>query len=402
MPHKLVFIVNTAAFFVSHRLPIALEAKRRGYQVELITGRAASASMDATAASTLAESGIPHTQIGFESAGVNPVTEAWSILQIVRHLRRIRPDIVHCTTPKGIMYGGIAAQLAAVPSLVLAQSGMGYAYTSTGKTSLLRGFLKSIISRMARIAYGHRNVHVVVQNNDDRLSLINAGRVRPEKVTLIPGSGVHLGDYVGADIGAKQPIILFPARMLIDKGIVECVDVARRLKISAPEWQFMLAGTADHANPSCIAPAQMEAWHAEGAVNWLGYVTDMPPLYAKASIVCLPSYREGMPKALLEAAAAGCAVVTTDTVGCREAIIPGQTGDLVAVRDVEALYTCLLALIRDEERRIAYAKAGRALAIEKFGIDAVVEATLAIYDAAVGSAFNAADRDGHPHVHSPE
>jgi glycosyltransferase involved in cell wall biosynthesis len=381
MPHKLVFIVNTAAFFVSHRLPIALEAKRRGYHVELITGQAGSVAMDAAAASLLADSDIPHTQVGFTSAGVNPVTEAWSIFQMVRHLRRIRPDVLHCTTPKGIMYGGLAARLAGIPSLVLAQSGMGYAFTSTGKVNLLRGVLKSIISRMARVAYGHRNVRVIVQNHDDRLSLINAGYISPEKVTLIPGSGVNLPDYVGADIDAKQPIILFPARMLIDKGVMECVDAARRLKAAAPEWQFILAGTADHANPSCIAPAQMEAWHAEGAVNWLGYVPDMPPLYAKASIVCLPSYREGMPKALLEAAAAGCAVVTTDTIGCREAIIPGQTGDLVPVRDSDALYVCLLALISDKERQVRYANAGRALATQKFGIDAVVDATLRVYQA---------------------
>jgi glycosyltransferase involved in cell wall biosynthesis len=379
MATTLVFIVNTAAFFISHRLPIALEAKRRGYHVELITGRVGSVAMDVTAASILAESGIPHTQVGFTSAGINPVTEAWSIFQMIRHLRRIRPDILHCTTPKGIMYGGLAARLAGIPKLVLAQSGMGYAFTSTGKVSVLRGALKSIISRMARIAYGHPNVHVIVQNNDDRRSLISARYVSAEKVTLIPGSGVNLQDYVGADIHAKQPIILFPARMLIDKGVMECVDAARRLKVSAPEWQFMLAGTADHANPSCVAPAQMKAWHAEGVVNWLGYVSDMPPLYAMASVVCLPSYREGMPKALLEAAAAGCAVVTTDTIGCREAIISGQTGDLVAVRDSDALYACLLALIRDEKRRIRYAKAGRALAIEKFGIEAVVEATLSVY-----------------------
>jgi glycosyltransferase involved in cell wall biosynthesis len=391
MSKTLVFIVNTAAFFVSHRLPIALEAMRRGYHVELITGRAGSAAMDAAAAAALADSGITHTEVGFTSAGMNPVTEALSIVQLVHSLRRIRPDILHCTTPKGIMYGGLAARLAGVPSLVLAQSGMGYAFTSTGKVSLLRGVLKSIITHLARIAYGHPNMRVIVQNHDDRQSLVEAGYASPAQITLIPGSGVNLPDYIGADIGAKQPVILFPARMLIDKGVVECVEAATRLKAVAPHWKFILAGTADHANPSCIDPAQMKIWHGEGVINWLGYVSDMLPLYARAAIVCLPSYREGMPKALLEAAAAGCAVVTTDTVGCREAIIPGQTGDLVPVRDSDALCTALLGLITDEARRVRYAKAGRALAIERYGIEAVVEATWAVYQSVLGGPINSAD-----------
>jgi glycosyltransferase involved in cell wall biosynthesis len=393
MPITLVFVVNTAAFFISHRLPIALEAKRRGYHVELITGQAGSAEMDATAASTLSEAGIPHTQVGFTSAGVNPFTEAWSIFRLVRSLHHIKPDILHCTTPKGIVYGGLAARFARIPALVLAQSGMGYAYTSTGKTSLLRSVLKSIISRLARIAYAHPNIRVIVQNCDDQESLIKSGNICKEKVTLIPGSGIKLQDYTEANIEAKKNLILFPARMLLDKGVVECIDAARRLKQVVPEWQFVLAGTADHANPSCVSPKQMQAWHAEGIINWLGYVSDMLPLYAEASIVCLPSYREGMPKALLEAAAAGCAVVTTDTVGCREAIIPRKTGDLVPIRDSDALYHSLLALVKDKERRVDYARAGRALAIKKFGIDAVVEKTLTVYQAALTGSFNSVDQE---------
>ena len=196
-----------------------------------------------------------------------------------------------------------------------------------------------------------------------------------------------------AKIDEKLPFILFPARMLIDKGVIECVEAARRLKNTAPHWQFVLAGTADDANPSCIAPSQMKAWHDEGAIKWLGYVSDMTTLYVQASIVCLPSYREGMPKSLLKAAAAGCAIVTTDTTGCRETIIQGQTGDLVLVRNSEALYLARFALTHDIERRERNGEVGRRLAIERFGIDAVVVATLAIYDSTIASASNRGDTE---------
>lgn len=379
MAKTLVFVVNTAGFFISHRLPIALAAQRQGYRVELISGQTGSAEMEGGAAATLAAAGIVHRQVGFTSAGVNPLREGLAVLAMVRALRQSGADIVHCTTPKGIMYGGLAARLAGVPHLVLAQSGMGYAFTSTGRVSLSRRAIKWVIGRLARIAYGHRDLRVIVQNRDDCASLIAGGLAREDQVTLIPGSGVDLPAYVGADIAAKARVILFPARMLIDKGVTECIAAARRLKASAPDWEFIMAGTADHANPSCIAPEQMKAWHDEGVVNWLGYVADMVPLYARASIVCLPSYREGMPKALLEAAAAGCAVVTTDTTGCREAIIAGETGDLVPVHDSDTLYDALFALINDPERRARYGAAGRARAIRIFSIDAVVAATLGVY-----------------------
>lgn len=379
MPASIAFVVNTAAFFISHRLPIALAALRQGDRVTLITGQAGSAEMEADADAILASHGIAHIRLDFTSAGVNPFREAPALIAMVTALRRIRPDILHCTTPKGIMYGGLAARLAGVPNLVLAQSGMGYAFTSTGRVSLTRQMIRLVISQLARIAYRHPRVKVIVQNHDDRATLIENGLAKESQITLIPGSGVPLERYIHAPVESKQSEILFPARMLIDKGVNECIAVAQRLRETEPEWRFVMAGTADHANPSCVAPEQMKAWHDAGIVDWRGYVADMAPLYARAAIVCLPSYREGMPKALLEAAAAGCAVITTDTTGCREAIVDGVTGDLVPVRDSDALYRALIDLIADPERRLRYGRAGRARAIERFGIDAVVDTTLAIY-----------------------
>lgn len=377
---RLTFVVNHVAFFVSHRLPIAQEAQRRGYKVDLITGQAGSQSMELIAERALLSTGITHRRVAFKSAGINPVLELWGIIQLVWLLRRHQPDLVHCASPKGLLYGGIAARLAGVRGLVLAVSGMGYAFTETKHKSILRSFVGTVYRWLAWLAYGHHNKRVIVQNIDDERMVIEVGLAKPEEVRLIPGSGVVLRSFVDAVIESKLPIILLPARMLVDKGVLEFVDAAKLLKGRVGEWRFVLAGTADYQNPSSVPSEQIEAWQTEGLVEWFGHVEDMVPLFAQVSIVCLPSYREGMPKALLEAAAAGCAVVTTDTAGCREAILAGETGDLVSVRDSKALADTLLALINNRERRERYGYAGRQLAINRFGLDSVIKQTFDIYE----------------------
>ncbi len=376
---KLTFVVNHAAFFVSHRLPIALRARNAGYEVALLTGQAGSASMEKIAVATLADEGISHKRVAFKSSSVNPLLELLGLFQLAWRMNQLRPDIVHCASPKGLLYGGTAARLCGVKALVLAVSGMGFAFTNTGKRNFLRVCLAYVYRSMVGFAFGHKNIRVIVQNQDDKTLLIAIGMVRPDQITLIPGSGVDLKIFANVSIERKLPMVLLPARMLLDKGVVEFVEAVRALKTSAPEWCFVLAGAADYDNPSSVKLEQIEAWQREGLIEWLGHVDDIAPWFIQASIVCLPSYREGLPKTLLEAAAAGCAVVTTDTTGCREAIINGETGDLVPVRDSVALAAALLALMHDRARRERYGYAGQKLAIDRYGLDSVVEQTHEIY-----------------------
>lgn len=376
-PPSLAFVVNNAAFFASHRLPIAQHALLKGWPVRLWTGHAGSPTLETLALKQLADAAVPHRRLGFRSGGMNPVLELVGLLQLVWHLRRSRPTVVHCASPKGLLYGGIAARLASVPCLVLAVSGMGYAFT--GGAGGKRRMVRWLFQQLARWAYGHHNKRVIVQNQDDARLLVEAQLVKPHELLLIPGSGVALERYVKAPLEAKETLVVLPARMLVDKGVVEFVEAARLLRAEGCRWQFVLVGTGDFENPSAVPVQSIEAWVKEGIVAWWGHVEDMPAVYARASIVCLPSYREGMPKVLLEAAAAGCAVVTTDAVGCREAILPGVTGDLVPVRDSHALATALRALIDDGPRRLNYGRAGRALAIERYSVDAVVDRTFEVY-----------------------
>lgn len=375
----IAFVVNHGAFFVSHRLQLAVRAQQEGYEVRLLTGQPGSASMEVEANKVLNEAGIVHQRVGFHSAGVNPLVELWGLLQLIWALRRYRPDIVHCASPKGVLYGGIAARLSGARGVVLAISGMGYAFTASKQGSLLRSLIKAAYQVFARVSFGHRNLRVIVQNKDDEQSIIASGLALQEQVVLIQGSGVQLEDFVNCSAEAKERVVLLPARMIRDKGVVEFIKAAESIHAVESGWRFLLAGAADYKNPSAISAEEMENWQQNGAIEWLGHVDDMSALFARAAIVCLPSYREGMPKALLEAAAAGCAVVTTDVTGCREAIVNGETGDLVPPRDAQILSQALLALMRDEQRRVRYGINGQKRAQDRFSIGAVVDKTFSIY-----------------------
>jgi glycosyltransferase involved in cell wall biosynthesis len=223
-----------------------------------------------------------------------------------------------------------------------------------------------------------------VQNQDDRLSIIKMGILDSHRIVLIPGSGVELEKLTHSKISEKDPIVLLPARMLWDKGVGEFIEAATQLKILMPKWRFILAGAADYQNPTSVPIGLLEELNAKKVIEWIGHVDDMTPYFFKASIVCLPSYREGMPKCLLEGAAAGCAVVTTDVVGCRDAILPDKSGLLVPVHDSQALKNALYLLMSDRELREGFGRSGRELAINKFGLDVVIKNTLSIYTEILG------------------
>lgn len=376
---RIAYVVNHAAFFVSHRLPLAEGARQAGIDIRLLTGQAGSKEMEQTAVMQLQAAGLVHRRAVFSSSGMNPLIELLGLLQLVWFIILFRPDIVHCASPKGVLYGGLAARICRVRGMVLAISGMGYGYTAGTERLGLRSFVQRVYGKLAGFAFDHPNVRVIVQNQDDHQAVIDKGLSQASSLRLIPGSGVDLSLFEDCTSANKSSIVLLPARMLKDKGIEEFVQAARRIKAVVPAWRFVLAGAAGYDNPSAVEVAQLQCWQAEGCVEWLGHVNDMTPLFRESAIVCLPSYREGMPKALLEAAAAGCAVVTTDVTGCREAVEPGVTGDLVPVQDSNALADAILSLIMEAQRRQSYGAKGQERARALFSVDSVVSQTMKIY-----------------------
>ncbi|MBX3655509.1 MAG: glycosyltransferase family 4 protein [Ramlibacter sp.] len=374
---RILYVVNNAAFFCSHRLPLAIAARKAGHEVALITGQAGSVLLEASAVQQLKYAGIRHIATRFKTGGISPFSELIGFCEVVRAVSAWQPDIIHCASPKGLLYGGLAARFAACPAVVLAVSGMGSLFA--GPQTCFKSLMRNAYLTLVRMAYSHPKAKVIVQNTDDRELVVGAGFATAADIRLVPGSGVQLDTYVDLPIEGRGNIVVLPARLLKNKGVVEFVRAARLLRATVPGWRFVLVGTADYDNPSAISLAQIRAWVDEGVVEWWGHSENMDEVLAQAAIVCLPSYREGMPKALLEAAAAGCAIVTTDAVGCRDAIEPGKSGDLVPIADVSALAEALLKLIQNPARRLVYGAAGRDLARRKFDLQIVIDTTMEIY-----------------------
>ena len=376
---KLCFVVNNVAFFVSHRMPIALEAIKKGYSVYLLAGKPGSDLMESAAMKRISDAEIKVIQFNFRSDGINPLIEAFHFFMVFLKLKKINPEIIHCVSPKGVLYGGLAAKLLKFPKLVIAISGMGSLFVTKRKKNPLLVLINYLYKSLLSFILSHSNKTVIVQNADDYNFFLGFKSVSKRELVLIQGSGVDLKLFSQANLEVKDKYVLFPARMLKDKGAVEFAAAAKILKPQFPDWKFIMAGTSDYSNPSKISQQTIEQWMFDGYIDWLGHVEDMVNLFSRSSIVCLPSYREGMPKALLEAAAAGCAVVTTTAIGCKDAIIPNVTGTLVPICDVPSLVLALGNLMGDVKICREYGQAGISLATEKYSLESVVQRTMNIY-----------------------
>ncbi len=376
---KILYLVNNLAFFVSHRLPIALAAQDKGYSVNIITGVPGSQIMEAVAKKKLKDTNLKYKMCVFRSSSINLFFDLIGFIQLIMNVYITKPTIIHCISPKAIIYGGLVARIIKTKSLILSVSGMGYAFTNRKSFNIFRWIISILQLKILSIILKHPNIRLIVQNENDREIFIKLNILDSNNIKLIPGSGIELKKYKDLNLSKKEKIVLFPARMLWDKGVKEFVDAAKNIKQITPEWRFIMAGAADYKHPTSVSEKYLNKLCAEQIIDWKGYVEDIVPLYLSASIVCLPSYREGYPKCLLEAAAAGCAIVTTDTVGCRDSVVPNVSGLLVPIGNSEKLEKAILILIKNQIIRESFGKSGYELAIKKFDISKVIKETLLIY-----------------------
>lgn len=375
---RLLIVVNNPAFFMSHRLPLALGARDDGFDVHVAT-------MDGPAVAQITGHGLTHHVIPLSRSGGNPLQELNSIWALWRLFRQQRPDVVHAVTIKPVLYAGIAARLARVPAYVAAISGLGFLFLDNSRKGV---WVRRVVTLLYRLALGHGNSRVIFQNRNDAEVLQQAGAVRAEQVVLIRGSGVDLSRFRDTDEPSGPPVAIMVARMLRDKGVQEFVDAARLAAGRPNGLRWLLVGSPDPGNPASVTEQDLQGWQAEGVVTWLGERHDIADLYQQSHIAVLPSYREGLPKSLIEAAACGRVVVTTDVPGCRDAIEPGETGLLVPARDALALSQAVQQLAGDAVLRRQMGKAGRALAEQAFDIREVVRRHVEVY-----MALTAAERD---------
>jgi len=372
---KLLFVTNVDWFFISHRLPVALAALNAGHEVHIAT-------LLTRPIEELESHGLNVHPLSSQRNSFGLFSLVGSFIEIFRLFLKVKPEVVHLVTIKPLLLGGIAANLARVPGLVVAISGLGSMFIS--ERPFIR-FLRLCLVPLFRIALRHRNLRIITQNEDDRKIMKLLSGQPPERFLILPGSGVDLQKYKYVPEPVGEKIVLLAGRLLREKGVGEFVEASKRLRPICPGVRFVLVGSPDHANPSSYSESQLNAWQKEGAVEWWGPRKDMPEVLSRTHIVVLPSYREGYPKILVEAASCGRAVVTTDVPGCRDAIDPGVTGLLVPVRNVEALMEAMQKILNDPKFRKAMGYAGRRRAETMFPVEKIVDSHLKIYHELISS-----------------
>lgn len=344
----------------------------KGYDVVIGYGELGDADIN-----QIKQKGFKTRYVPMHRGGINLFNEIKTFFYIWKFFKKERPDIVHLVTIKPYLYGGIISRLLSVRAVVSAISGFGTLFISK---NLKFKILRLLLSPIFKFSFNHSNQMIIVQNESDLKLLIKFGILNLSKIKIFKGSGVKLENFVDLKETSGIPTVCFTARLLRDKGIYEFVSAARILNERGIQARFFIAGDLDVNNPSGINFDEYIKLKHEKSIEVLGYHKNIPELYAKSHIVCLPSYREGLPKSLMEAAAASRAVITTDVPGCRDAIIPNKTGLLVPVKDPYKLADALQWLIEHPKERVAMGKEGRKLAEKQFCIEKIVQDHLTIYE----------------------
>jgi glycosyltransferase involved in cell wall biosynthesis len=374
-PVHVVLTVSVDWFFLSHRLPIARALRERGWRVTVAT-------QETDGREAIEREGLELAALPLDRGSRDIRREVRVVSELVRLYRSIRPDIVHHVSPKAVLYGTAAARATGIPRVINAVSGLGYAFIERDDERPRDRLLRAAVRAAYQASFVGARTRVIFQNRDDAAvlgvrALGDEGRYR-----LIRGSGVDVDRFRPAPLPSGRPLVLLPARLLGDKGVREFVSAARMLRAEGSQARFVLAGRADPQNPAGITTAEVARWVASGDVEWIGHVEHhaMPELLRDATLVVLPSYREGMPLVLAEAASSERACIATDVPGCREVVTPGVTGWLVPPRSAAALAEAMRDALGDPLRLARYGAAGRRLVVDQLSLASVVRRTLGIYD----------------------
>lgn len=386
---KVVLFANTDWYLFNFRLALAERLRSEGVEVLML-------SPPGEYGERLRAAGFRWEPVPMERRSLNPFRELLLIGHLARRFRRERPQIVHAFTVKCAVYGSIAARLARVRGRVSAVTGLGYVFTNDGARAL---WLRPVVRGLLRMSLGGGNSLLILQNPDDVSRFRDARVVDPERIRLIPSSGVDCERYTPAPEGNRPPgefRVLFVGRLLWEKGVGEYVEAARLLRDEGRPVTFLLAGKPDPGNPGSVPRATVEEWAREGLVEWLGHVEDMAALLQTVHALALPSYYgEGVPRSLIEGAASGVPLVTTDMPGCREVVTHEREGLLVPSRDARALARAVARLDDDADLARELGQAGRAKAVHEFDERIVLDRTLAAYQELVPHLGKGSPREPH-------
>jgi glycosyltransferase involved in cell wall biosynthesis len=365
--HRLLYVVSEDWYFLSHRLPMARAAKAAGFDVHVATNVT-------DGAPAIAREGFSVHAVPFSRGRISPLALINTIRALRSVHRKVRPSVVHRVALQPTILDALATIGIPAPS-VNAITGLGYTFISRTPKALVLRWLISFILRF--LVDRGQNV-ALVQNPDDRTLLETLG-LRHDHIALIPGSGVDV-ERLHPSPEPEQPVTVgFVGRLLDDKGIRPLIAAHRMLRAKGIVTNLLIAGTPDPANPASVSEDEARLWDKEPGITWLGHVTDIATVWTRAHIAALPSRREGLPKSSLEAASCGRPMIATDVPGCREVVIPEQTGILVPVDDPQALAGAIERLAASADLRARFGAAARQLAVERFASEAIGRDTVNLY-----------------------
>lgn len=369
---RILYLVNTPGFFVSHRIALAQAAREGGFEIHVSTPLGPGVER-------IKAEGFRFHPLTLTRRGWNPLVEVQALEGTIELYARVRPTLGHNMTLKPMVFGGIAAQRVGITGVVQAVTGLGHLFTSK---DLAPRTSQRVIRPLMKLAFSHPNLAVVFQNQGDKDLLESLGICSPEAGFLVPGSGVDTREFIPVEEPPGALTVILPSRMLWSKGVADFIQAARRIRsIRGDQVRFALVGAPDPGNPDCITADQLAAWANEGEVEWWGQRNDMPRVMQKAAVVVLPTtYGEGLPKVLLEASASGRPVLAYDVPGCREAVSHGTTGYLIPPGDVRRLAQAIEELIDDPALRAKFGAAGRRRIEAGFSEERVISDTLRVYD----------------------
>jgi len=366
---KILLVANTDWYLYNFRLSFARFLRQKGWQVVLV-------SPPGDFAAAIQEEGFRWLAWHLDRRSMNPFYEAAALFQLWRIYCQEKPDLVHHLTIKPVLYGSLAALVSKVPAIVNAITGLGYLFLND---NWLTRQVRTLVKWVYRWLMNRPNTVVIFENEANRCQFIREGIVRPERTYLIEGVGVDVERFSPQPEPQGMPVVLFPARLLREKGIYTLVEAARMLKEQGEPMRFWLAGDVDEGNPGSVRADEVRSWVEEGLVEWLGWRADMPSVYAQSNLVVLPSWGEGIPTVLLEAGACGRAVVATDVPGCRDVIEEGFNGRLVAVDDVKGLAEAIEWMISNPAERQRMGQNARRRVVERFSDRVIHRQTWNVY-----------------------
>jgi glycosyltransferase involved in cell wall biosynthesis len=365
----ILYFVSEDWYFYSHRLPIAKRAVSEGYKVFLLT-------KSGQFSNKIRCEGIDLISIDIDRSGLNIFKELQTFYEIYKYYKKIKPEIVHHVAMKPVIYGTIVARLIGSIKVVNALAGLGFVFTSKHRKFKL---IRKAFLFIFKLIFNHPSCHLILQNNDDLNYFLEKKIIDKDFVSLIRGSGVDINKFLPTQTMNDSVIVMMASRMLWDKGVGEFFDAASILKKYDLNVTFILVGGPDYKNPSTITEDQLLEWSSTGIIEWWGEQIQMHKVLTIADIVCLPSYREGLPKVLLEAASCAKPIIASDVPGCREIVHDQKNGFLIPPADSFSLAEAIKKLVINEEKRLIMGKKSLEIVTESFSESIVVDKTHNLY-----------------------